>query len=54
MYDDYFVVIKIFDFDFEIDTSPSTFELERRSKAQNVENAHGYDSGIFNSRYNFR
>ena len=30
------------------------FELERRSKAQNVGNAHGYLSGIFNFRYNFR
>ena len=29
------------------------FELERRSKAQNVENAHGYVSGLFNFRYNF-
>ena len=35
---------------FEIDTSPSMFELERRSKAQNVGNAHGYLSGIFNFR----
>ena len=26
---------------FEIDISPSIFELERRSKAQNVGNAHG-------------
>ena len=39
---------------FEIDISPSIFELERRSKAQNVGNAHGYLSGIFNFRYNFR
>ena len=39
---------------FEIDISPSTFELQRRSKAQNVGNAHGYLSGIFNFRYNFR
>ena len=39
---------------FEIDISPSIFELERRSKAQNVGNAHGYPSGIFNFRYNFR
>ena len=30
---------------FEIDISPSIFELERRSKAQNVGNAHGYLSG---------
>ena len=40
--------------DFEIDISPSIFKLERRSKAQNVGNAHGYLSGIFNFRYNFR
>ena len=39
---------------FEIDISPSIFELERRSKTQNVGNAHGYLSGIFNFRYNFR
>ena len=39
---------------FEIDISPSIFELERRSKAQNVEKAHGYLSGMFNFRYNFR
>ena len=39
---------------FEIDISPSIFELERRSKAQNDGNAHGYLSGIFNFRYNFR
>ena len=39
---------------FEIDISPSIFELEHRSKAQNVGNAHGYLSGIFNFRYNFR
>ena len=38
---------------FEIDISPSTFELERRSTAQTVGNAHGYLSGIFNFRYNF-
>ena len=30
------------------------FELERRSRAQNVGNAHGYLSGLFNFRYNFR
>ena len=29
------------------------FELERRSKAQNVENAHGCVSGLLNFRYNF-
>ena len=28
--------------------------LERRSKTQNVGNAHGYLSGLFNFRYNFR
>ena len=39
---------------FESDISPSIFELERRSRAQNVGNAHGYLSGIFNFRYNFR
>ena len=39
---------------FEIDISPSILQLERRSKAQNVGNAHGYLSGIFNFRYNFR
>ena len=39
---------------FEIDISPSIFELQRRSKAQNVGNAHGYLSGIFNFWYNFR
>ena len=39
---------------FEIDITPSIFELQRRSKAQNVGNAHGYLSGIFNFRYNFR
>ena len=38
----------------EIDISPSIFELQRRSKAQNVGNAHGYISGISNLRYNFR
>ena len=39
---------------FEIDISPSISDLERRSKAQNVGNVHGYLSGIFNFRYNFR
>ena len=39
---------------FEIDISPSIFELERRSNVQNVGNAHGYLSGIFIFRYNFR
>ena len=39
---------------FEIDISPSIFELEHRSKTQNVGNAQGYLSGIFNFRYNFR
>ena len=36
---------------FEIDISPSIFELQRRSNTQNVRNAHGYLSGIFNFRY---
>ena len=39
---------------FESDISPSIFELERWSKAQNVGNAHGYLSSLFNFRYNFR
>ena len=39
---------------FESDITPSIFELERRSKAQNVGNAHGYLSCLFNFRYNFR
>ena len=39
---------------FEIDLSPSIFELQRRPKAQKVGNAHGYLSGIFNFRYKFR
>ena len=39
---------------FEIDISPSIFELQRRSKAQNVGNVHGYLYDIFNFRYNFR
>ena len=39
---------------FEIDIYPSIFELERRSNAQNVGNANGYISGIFNFRYNLR
>ena len=30
---------------FEIDIYPPIFELQRRSKAQNVGNAHGYLSG---------
>ena len=38
---------------FEIDISPSIFELERRSKAQNVGNANGFLSDIFNLQYNF-
>ena len=36
---------------FETDIYPSIFELERRSKAQNIGNAHSYPSGIFNLRY---
>ena len=39
---------------FEIDISPSIFELQRRPKTENVGNAHGYFFGIFNFRYNFR
>ena len=39
---------------FESDISPSIFKLERRSKTQNVGNDHGYLSGLFNFRYNFR
>ena len=39
---------------FEIDISQPIFELQHRSKAQNVGNAHGYLFGIFNFRYNFR
>ena len=39
---------------FEIDMSLPIFELERRSKAQNVGKANGYLSGIFNFRYHFR
>ena len=39
---------------FEIDISPSIFELQRRSKAQDVGNADGYLSGMFSFRYNFR
>ena len=35
---------------FEIDIFPSIFELERRPKAQNVANANGYVSGLFNFR----
>ena len=38
---------------FEIDISPSIFELDRRSKAQNVGNAHGHLSRILNFRYSF-
>ena len=39
---------------FEIDISQLIFELQRRSKAPNVGNDHGYLSGIFNFRHNFR
>ena len=39
---------------FEIDISPSILQLERRSKAQKVGNAHGYLSDIFNFRYDVR
>ena len=34
--------------------SPSIFELERPSKAENVGNANVYLSDIFNFRYNFQ
>ena len=36
---------------FESGISPSIFELERRSKGQNVGNAHGYLSGLFEYNY---
>ena len=39
---------------FEIDISPSICQLERRSKAQNVGNAHGYLFYLINFRYNVR
>ena len=39
---------------FEIDIFPSIFKPERRSEVQNVGNANGYLSGIFNVRYNLR
>ena len=39
---------------FEIDTSLSIFELEHRSKAQNVGNANAYLSDIINLQYNLR
>ena len=39
---------------FESDISPSMFDLQRRSKAQNVGNAHGYLSRIGNFQFNFR
>ena len=38
---------------FEIDISPSIFELERPSKAQNIGKANGYLSGVFKFRYHF-
>ena len=37
---------------FKIDIFASIFELQRRSKAQNFGNTHGYLCGIFNFRYN--
>ena len=40
--------------DFEIDISPLIFELQRRSKAQNVRNIHGYIAVIFNFLYDIR
>ena len=36
---------------FENRISPSIFELQRRSKAQNIGNANGYLSGVFNFQY---
>ena len=39
---------------FEIDISLLIFELEHPSKAQNVRNANGYLSGIFDIAYNFQ
>ena len=39
---------------FEIDISPSIFELQHRPKAQDVGNAHSFLSGIFSFRYNLR
>ena len=39
---------------FEIAISPSIFELEHRSKAQNFGNAHGYLSAIFTFRCHVR
>ena len=39
---------------FEIDISSSIFELECRSKAQNIGYANGYRFGIFNFWYHFR
>ena len=36
---------------FEIDKSPTIFELEHRSEAQNVGYADGYLSGMFNFRW---
>ena len=39
---------------FKIDISPSIFELECWSKAENVVNANGYLAGIFNFWYTFR
>ena len=40
-----------FFYDKKIYTSLSIFELQRRSNTQNVRNAHGYRSGLFNFRY---
>ena len=38
---------------FLIDISPSIFQLERRSKAQNIGNTNGYIAGILNVPYRF-
>ena len=37
---------------WKIDAFPSIFQLQRRSKAQNIGNTHGYLAGIFDFRYN--
>ena len=39
---------------YKIAISTSIFQLERRSKAQNIGNAHGYLTDIFNIWYYFR
>ena len=39
---------------FEIDISPSNFQLERQSKGQNIRNTNGYLDGIFNFWYHLQ